>query len=351
MPTTTSWRSMPASLGWLANQASFEIHAWTGKLPEPWQPTFAYIDIDPGENTTWDETLTLARLYRTALEHLGVRGYPKTTGKRGIQIWIPIVQGKYDFQRHERVGRAGVAGGRARPCPDLISWEWATKARKGRARLDYTQNASIKTLVAPYSVRPAGRRAGERTDHVGRARRSRAASGRLDGHGHCPRVWRRSATCSRRRRPTRRSCRPYEARSGLSRRHGGSGAGRMCGRARGDAIPARHPCLPGRRPATSWRRNSPTTADASIRAVIDGPDMIADEQKSVLIKRMQVLLVRGHRAGPQVRRRRVVCDARVAPASGTWLLERCVSRSGGLHTTAIRSSTIRRGCSSSAATS
>jgi bifunctional non-homologous end joining protein LigD len=39
--------------------------------------------------------------------------------------------------------------------PDLVSWEWAKEARKGKARLDYTQNASIKTLVAPYSVRPA----------------------------------------------------------------------------------------------------------------------------------------------------------------------------------------------------
>jgi len=39
--------------------------------------------------------------------------------------------------------------------PDLVSWEWAKDARKGRARLDYTQNASIKTLVAPYAVRPA----------------------------------------------------------------------------------------------------------------------------------------------------------------------------------------------------
>jgi bifunctional non-homologous end joining protein LigD len=143
-----------ASLGWLANQASFEVHAWTGKLPEPWQPTFAYVDIDPGEKTTWEETLTLARLYRTALEHLGVRGYPKTTGKRGIQIWIPIVHGKYDFRDTsdwvERVSRAVGS-----TVPDLISWEWAKAARKGRARLDYTQNASIKTLVAPYSVRPA----------------------------------------------------------------------------------------------------------------------------------------------------------------------------------------------------
>ena len=143
-----------AALCWLGNQASFEIHAWTGKLPEPWQPTFAYIDIDPGEKTTWDETLVLARLYRTALQHLGVRGYPKTTGKRGIQVWIPIEYGRYEFADTsawvERVSRAVGA-----TVPGLISWEWAKEARKGRARLDYTQNASIKTLVAPYSVRPA----------------------------------------------------------------------------------------------------------------------------------------------------------------------------------------------------
>jgi bifunctional non-homologous end joining protein LigD len=143
-----------AALAWLGNQASFEIHAWTGKLPEPWKPTFAYIDIDPGEKTTWEETLVLARLYRTALEHLGVRGYPKTTGKRGIQVWIPIVHGKYEFRDTsgwvERVSKAVGS-----TVPELISWEWAKEARKGRARLDYTQNASIKTLVAPYSVRPA----------------------------------------------------------------------------------------------------------------------------------------------------------------------------------------------------
>jgi bifunctional non-homologous end joining protein LigD len=142
-----------ATLAWLGNQASFEIHAWTGRLPNPWQPTFAYIDIDPGDKTTWEETLVLARLYRTALGHLGVRGYPKTTGKRGIQIWIPIVP-RYSFEETsswvERVSRAVGA-----IAPELVSWEWSKAARKGRARLDYTQNASIKTLVAPYSVRPA----------------------------------------------------------------------------------------------------------------------------------------------------------------------------------------------------
>jgi bifunctional non-homologous end joining protein LigD len=142
-----------ATLAWLANQAAFEIHAWTGRLDSPERPTFALVDIDPGEKTTWDETLVIARLYRAAFEHLGVRAYPKLTGKRGIQAWLPILP-KYDFSETsswvERLSRAIGA-----MVPDLVSWEWSVSERKGRARLDYTQNTYIKTLVAPYAVRPA----------------------------------------------------------------------------------------------------------------------------------------------------------------------------------------------------
>jgi bifunctional non-homologous end joining protein LigD len=141
-----------ATMCWLGNQAAFEFHAWTSKLTDPMHPTFALIDIDPGERTTWDETLTLARLFRTALGHLGVRGYPKLTGKRGIQVWIPIVP-RYDYDETSSwVEQVSVAVGKM--VPDLVSWEWAKEARKGRARLDFTQNAFIKTLVAPYAVRP-----------------------------------------------------------------------------------------------------------------------------------------------------------------------------------------------------
>ena len=75
------------------------------------------------------------------------------TGKRGIQAWLPIVP-KYEFHDTsawvEQLSRAIGA-----MVPNLVSWEWAKAARKGRARLDYTQNTFIKTLVAPYSVRPA----------------------------------------------------------------------------------------------------------------------------------------------------------------------------------------------------
>jgi bifunctional non-homologous end joining protein LigD len=141
----------PPALAWLANHAAVELHAWTSRVPAVHQPTYALIDIDPGEKTTWDELLTLARLHRTALEHLGVRGYPKTSSRRGLQVWIPIAPGpSFDDTRAwvEELSRtvAKVVG-------DVVSASWEKKARGGRARLDYTQNAINKTLVAPYSVR------------------------------------------------------------------------------------------------------------------------------------------------------------------------------------------------------
>ena len=95
----------------------------------------------------------LARLHRTALDHLGVRGQPKVTGRRGIQIWIPVSPGP-DFAETrawtEKLSRTIGA-----VVPDLVSWKWQVSERSGLARLDYTQNAINKTLVAPYSPRPA----------------------------------------------------------------------------------------------------------------------------------------------------------------------------------------------------
>jgi bifunctional non-homologous end joining protein LigD len=142
-----------ATLAWLGQEAAMELHPWTSRTDAPHLPSYALVDIDPGPETTWDEVLVLARLYRSALEHLGVRGRPKVTGKRGIQIWIPIVRGPtFDETRAWVEGLSRAVGATV---PDLVSWEWAKRARKGKARLDYTQNVINKTLVAPYSPRPS----------------------------------------------------------------------------------------------------------------------------------------------------------------------------------------------------
>ena len=155
-PGETEWYSVldsTASLVWAAAMAGFELHPWTSTAEHPHRPTWAYIDVDPGPATSHDDLLLLVRLHRTALEHLGVEGCPKTTGKRGFQIWIPVAP-RYSFDETrawvEKLSRAIGA-----TVPELVSWEWRTKDRGGLARLDYTQNAINKTLVAPFSVRPS----------------------------------------------------------------------------------------------------------------------------------------------------------------------------------------------------
>ena len=143
----------PAALVWAANFGALEWHAWTSTVEDPHRPTYALIDLDPGPRTSWADLLVLARLHRTALDHLGIVGRPKVTGRRGIQIWIPV-NGHVDFdgtrswveQLSKTIGQV---------VPELLSWRWQVTDRNGLARLDYTQNAINRTLVAPYSPRAA----------------------------------------------------------------------------------------------------------------------------------------------------------------------------------------------------
>ncbi|WP_116995609.1 non-homologous end-joining DNA ligase [Desertimonas flava] len=142
----------PAALPWVANFGAIELHPWTSTADHPHRPTWALFDIDPGERTRWADVLAAARLHRTALEHLGVQAMPKVTGRRGIQIWVPVAD-RYTFEETrtwvERVSRTIGA-----MIPELVSWRWHVSERAGKMRLDYTQNAINKTLVAPWSARP-----------------------------------------------------------------------------------------------------------------------------------------------------------------------------------------------------
>jgi bifunctional non-homologous end joining protein LigD len=78
---------------------------------------------------------------------------PKLTGRRGIQIWVPVAAGsRFEETRAwvEQLSKSISA-----VVPQLVSWKWQVDERQGLARLDYTQNARQKTLVSPYSPRPA----------------------------------------------------------------------------------------------------------------------------------------------------------------------------------------------------
>ncbi|MDQ1744022.1 MAG: bifunctional non-ous end joining protein LigD [Pseudonocardiales bacterium] len=143
----------PAALVWAANFGALEWHAWTSLTDRPHQPSYALIDIDPGPGTSWQDVLVLARLHRIAFEHLKLLARPKVTGRRGIQIWVPITRGPSFADTRQWVEQLSRTVGAV--VPELLSWKWGVRDRAGKARLDYTQNAINKTLVAPYSPRPA----------------------------------------------------------------------------------------------------------------------------------------------------------------------------------------------------
>ena len=216
-----------ATMCWLGNQAAFEVHAWTARLDDPFRPTFALIDIDPGTKTTWEETLVLARLYRTALGHLGVRGYPEDDRQARNPGLDPDRAASYTFADTsswvEQVRRAIGA-----IVPDLVSWDWA-KARAAARRAGSTTPRTRRSRRSSRRT-PSGRR---------RARPSRRRSaGTSSTTRTCgptrwtirtivDRVAERSATCSPPPRPTSRSCRRSEpggaARAGQRQARGSAG--------------------------------------------------------------------------------------------------------------------------------
>jgi bifunctional non-homologous end joining protein LigD len=142
-----------ATLGWIANSGAIDLHPWHSRIDAPDLPDWAVFDLDPFEPATFDDVREVAHLVRAALDHLGLRGLPKTSGQTGLQIYVPLRRGPdYAAVRGwvEEVGRAI-----GQVLPDRISWEWSVSRRGGRIRIDYTQNIIGKTLAAPYSLRPA----------------------------------------------------------------------------------------------------------------------------------------------------------------------------------------------------
>jgi bifunctional non-homologous end joining protein LigD len=141
------------TLAWLANYGAVELNPWTSPTERWTEPSWALIDLDPGTSTTFDDIIVLARLHKVVLDTVGLEAGAKVTGKRGIQIWIPVAPGHTYDETRAWVEKVSKSVGKV--VPEMVSWAWGKSDRKGLARLDYTQNVVNKTLVAPFSARPA----------------------------------------------------------------------------------------------------------------------------------------------------------------------------------------------------
>jgi len=139
-------------LVWLAQVASIEIHAWTSKLPNLDEPDFAVIDLDPHEPIEFVGVRNVAKLVGILLDRLGLKGFPKTSGGAGIQIFIPLGPGH--TYKEVRTFCAAIGGLLRAAYPEKVTLEPAKAKRAGKVYVDVDQNAKGQTLVAPYSVRP-----------------------------------------------------------------------------------------------------------------------------------------------------------------------------------------------------
>jgi bifunctional non-homologous end joining protein LigD len=141
------------SLLWIVNLGCIDLNPWYARYDDVDRPDFLHFDLDPVPGAKFAQVRETALILRDTLSQLGARSYAKTTGSKGIHIYVPIVRGPTQKQVW-RVAK-GLAGELAQAHPKLITAEYRIAERpKGRVLVDYNQNAWGRTLASVYSVRP-----------------------------------------------------------------------------------------------------------------------------------------------------------------------------------------------------
>jgi len=140
-----------ATLVWMANLACLELHPHPVRAEDLDHPDELRIDLDPVPGVTWVQVREVAGVVRATLADLGLVGWPKTSGSRGIHIYVRI-EPRWSFTE---VRRAALAFAREveRRAPALATSKWWKEERHG-VFLDYNQNAKDRTVASAYSVRP-----------------------------------------------------------------------------------------------------------------------------------------------------------------------------------------------------
>lgn len=144
--------SHPSAIIWAAQMGTITLHPWQVRCPDTEHPDELRIDLDPQPGTDFGDARTIAvDVLKPLLDELGLTGYPKTSGGRGVHVFIRI-KPEWDFIA---VRRAGIALAREveRRAPDAVTTSWWKEERGERMFIDYNQNARDRTFASAYSVR------------------------------------------------------------------------------------------------------------------------------------------------------------------------------------------------------
>ncbi|HXI30012.1 MAG TPA: non-homologous end-joining DNA ligase [Vicinamibacterales bacterium] len=140
-----------AALAWMANLACLELHPHPVRADDLDHPDELRVDLDPVPGVEWSQVRDVAGIVRATLDDFGLVGWPKTSGSRGIHVYVRIER-RWTF---DLVRRAALAFAREveRRAPEIATSKWWKEERHG-VFLDYNQNAKDRTIAGAYSVRP-----------------------------------------------------------------------------------------------------------------------------------------------------------------------------------------------------
>jgi bifunctional non-homologous end joining protein LigD len=141
-----------ATLVWMAQLASIELHPSLSLAKEPDRPTVLAFDLDPGPPA---EVLACCRVglrLREMFEHFGVQSFPKTSGSKGLQIYVPLNNNQVTYEETKPLARA-IAQLLEKQTPDEVVSKMKKVERKGKVFVDWSQNHRRKTTIAVYSLR------------------------------------------------------------------------------------------------------------------------------------------------------------------------------------------------------
>jgi bifunctional non-homologous end joining protein LigD len=148
-------QDLPALL-WVINLGCIDLNEWYARCDDVDRPDYLHFDLDPVPGADFSKVLETALLVRRALESLEMPCYPKTTGSKGIHVYVPIVRGP--TQKQVWTFAKKLADALEQQNPALVTAEYRVAARpRGRVLVDYNQNAWGRTLASVYSVRPKPR--------------------------------------------------------------------------------------------------------------------------------------------------------------------------------------------------
>jgi bifunctional non-homologous end joining protein LigD len=140
-----------ASLVWAANLADLELHTYLSTAPDVESPTMVVFDLDPGPPANILQCAEVGFLLKRALDGLKLKSFPKTSGSKGLQIYVPLNR-KATFDATKAFAR-GLAEMLAREYPDLVVSKMEKALRPGKVLIDWSQNDRHKTTVCVYSLR------------------------------------------------------------------------------------------------------------------------------------------------------------------------------------------------------